>query len=448
MKATQTLRIFNTRLRNSVTQFATGGNWAIEFSKGTRHNLRSFFFDGVSASASDSIILTYLTLYLLSLGGGTADVGLMTSLASLSAVLLLIPGAKLVDRTGKRKMIVLMSGGGIRRIAILLLAMVPLAISGKAAIYVVIALMVIMDGMGNLGLPAWISMTADIVPLSKRGRYFGTRNMAMGVSKILTTFIVGLLITRIGSPVGFQWAMGLAFIFGMISTSYFSRINETEFAEKKPFRGKTESYSIKALISTLRSDRNFTLFCIYTAVWTFSLSLAGPFFSVYMVQDLKATAAFVGVTSIVSALSSIPAQKLFGPLADKWGARKLILVTSGIIPILPLMWYFTSEPWHVFPINTIGGALWAGYGIATFNFLLSVSPAEQRARYTALYQISVASSAALGAALGGVVANYLGLNIIFLLSGIGRFMAAGIFAKFVHSPTEEQACLQSSGQFK
>ncbi len=443
MKSTRSLRRLNTRLRMSVTQFATGGKWAIEFPRETRHNLRSFFFDGVSASASDSIILTYLTLYLLALGADSTDIGLMTSLASLSAVILLIPGAVLVDRTGKRKKIVLISGGGVRRFAVLLLALVPLAFSGSAAVYIVIALKVIMDGMGNLGLPAWISMTADIVPISKRGRYFGTRNMTMGIAGMLTTFIVGLMITRIGSPQGYQWAMGLSFIFGMTSSYFFSRISDNKSFENRSSSETKAAYSVKALLATLKSDRNFMVFCIFTAIWTFSINIAGPFFSVYMVQDLNASAAIVGMTSIIATMSSIPAQKFFGPLADKWGARKLMMLTSLIIPILPFLWFLTSEPWHVFPINVLGGALWAGFNIASFNFLLSVSPTDQRARYTAMYQIAVAGSAALGAALGGVVANYWGLSFIFILSGIGRFIAAGIFAKFVHAPKEEQRLLQS-----
>ena len=90
----------------------------------------------------------------------------------------------------------------------------------------------------------------------------------------------------------------------------------------------------------------------------------------------------------------------------------------------------------------LGGAIWAGYGIGSFNFLLSVSPAEQRARYTALYQIAVAGSVALGAALGGLISSYMALTILFVISGIGRFAAAGIFAWYVHPPEEEQVILQ------
>jgi MFS family permease len=341
---------------------------------------------------------------------------------------------------------VLISGNGIRRIAILLLALVPLAFSGSAAIYIIIALKVIMDGTANLGLPAWISMTADIVPITRRGRYFGSRNIAMGIASMVTTYVVGLMITGIGSPAGYQWAMILSFIFGSMSTFFFSRINETESAETKASQEMKSSYSLRALLSTLRSDRNFMIFCAYTAFWTFSLNIAGPFFSVYMVQDLKATATIVGLTAIVAQLAGLPAQRFFGGLADKWGARKLMMVTALIVPILPFLWLFTREPWHVFPINILGGAIWAGYNIASFNFLLIVSPVEQRARYTAMYQIAVAGSAALGAALGGAVANYWSLPMVFVLSGIGRIVAAGIFAKFVHSPKEEQAILEAAGK--
>lgn len=444
MKAIHSFRRLNTRLRMSVTWFATGGRWAVEFPKETRDNLRSFFFDGVTASASDSIVLTYLTLYLLALGASSGDIGLMTSLASLSAVLFLIPGAVLVDRTGKRKQIVLISGGTIRRIALLLLAFVPLVFSGRAAIYAVIALKVIMDGMGNLGIPAWISLTAELVPLTWRGRFFGNRNMVMGIAAMLTTYVTGLFITGIGSTEGYQWAMGAAFFFGIISTFFFSQINETLSSLTQKSQNVKSSYTIKSLLLTLRADRNFMIYCSYSAIWAFSLNIAAPFFSVYMVQDLKATAAFVGVTVIVSRLASLPAQKIFGGLADKWGSRKLMMVTGFIIPILPFLWAFTSEPWQVYPINILGGAIWAGYGIASFNFLLSVSPTEQRARYTAIYQIAVAGSAALGAALGGLVGSYITLSVVFVLSGIGRFVAAGIFALFVHPPEEEQVILRET----
>jgi MFS family permease len=165
---------------------------------------------------------------------------------------------------------------------------------------------------------------------------------------------------------------------------------------------------------------------------------------VYLVQNLNATAAIVGATALISQMAALPAQKIFGGLADKWGPRKLMLVTGIVIPILPFLWSFTKVYWHVFPINLIGGAIWAGYGIGSFNFLLSVTPTEQRARYTALYQIAVAGSAAIGAALGGVISSFTSLITVFVLSGIGRIVAATIFFKFVHPSAEEEIFFRST----
>jgi MFS family permease len=319
------------------------------------------------------------------------------------------------------------------------LAFIPLILSGNSAVYTVIALKVIMDGMGNLGIPAWISMTADIVPLSRRGRFFGNRNMVMGVAAMITTYLVGLLITRIGSPEGYQWALGLSFFLGIISTSFFFHISESNAVDATKTQTIKSSYTFKALISTLQADRNFMIYCAYAALWTFSINIAAPFFSVYLVQNLNATAAIVGVTVLISQMAALPAQKIFGGLADKWGPRKLMMVTGFVIPILPFLWSFTREYWHVYPINVIGGAIWAGYGIGSFNFLLSVTPTEQRARYTALYQIAVAGSAAIGAALGGVVSSFTSLMTVFVLSGVGRIIAAAIFFKFVHPSAEEES---------
>jgi MFS family permease len=424
MKHSHPSRRLQLRLRLTVNRIAAGGRWPVQFPHETQHNLRNFFFDGVYASGSDAITITYLTLYLLALGASSGDIGWLNALSSLAAVVLLLPGAMLVDRFGNRQKTVVIAGGWFGRIPLLLMALIPFFLEGPSAIYVIIALKVVLDGARNLGLPAWVSLTADIVPLAWRGRYFGNRNLVMGISAMVITLIIGEVITRIGTPGGYQWAMGLAFAIGMLSTFYFSRIKEPTASEA---RTTPSRYSFSALRSTLRGDRHFLVFCLYTAFWTLSLNIAGPFFSVYLVQTLGATASIVGITTIITRISGIPAQRFFGVLADKWGPRKLTLVSGFLVPILPLMWLFIRSPWGVVPINILSGIFWAGYNLATFNLLLEVSPDEQRARYSAMYQIFVAGSAAAGAAIGGLIADQWGIRSLFLISGIGRFTSALFF---------------------
>jgi len=166
-------------------------------------------------------------------------------------------------------------------------------------------------------------------------------------------------------------------------------------------------------------------------IWNFSLNIAGPFFNVYLVKSLSATAFMVGFLSIVSSVAGLPAQRLFGQLNDRWGPRKVMLVTGSIIPVVPFAWYFTAAVWHAIPINIVAGFLWAGYNLASFNLLLAIAPEEQRARYSAMFQIAVTVSSALGASAGGLISNRWGIPLVFVCSAIGRAVGAVVFARFV-----------------
>lgn len=421
------------RLWQRVGWFTAGGRWTEQLRLAERQTLRWFWFDGLFANAGEAIIVAYLSLFALALGATRAQIGLMSALSSLAAALCLLPGAGLVERLGHRKTLVVLSGGGMGRATLLLLALLPLALSGRAAIAVAIVLIVLRSAAGNLGFPAWMSLTADIVPLSWRGRYFSSRNIAMGVAGMAATYLVGLLITHIGGLAGYQVALGLAFALGAVSTYSFARIHEPPV----PRARKASRDAGSTLFRQLRRHPAFVAFCATAALWNLSLNVAGPFFNVYLVEGLGATASTVGLLNVVASLTALPGQRLFGVLNDRWGPRRVQLLAGLLIPVLPLCWLLVRSPWHVVPINLVSGFLWAGYDLGSFNSLLGLMPEGQRERYSALYQILVTVALAGGAALGGVVAGAWGYRAIFVMSGIGRLAAALLFARFVHPPEKQ-----------
>jgi MFS family permease len=421
------LQQLGVRLARGAWQFTAGGRWTQQLRPAIRHNLRSFWFDGLFAASSNEILLAYLTLFLLALGATPAQVGLMSSLASLGAAAMLLPGAALVERWGRRKPVVVVTGGGGARVALMLMPLVPLLFSGPTAIYVVIALVVARDAFSQLGMPAWTSLTADIVPLKWRGRFFASRNIAVGLVKIPLIYFVGLLIAHTsspGNPTGYQLALGLSFLLGVAATVSYASIQEPA-ASPIQTRG---SISWISFFQHLRAHPDFVVFCATAALWNFSVMIGGPFFTVYLVESLRATPDVVGVLSTISTLTALPGQRLFGPMADRWGAQRVQLVTGLIIPLLPWGWALTRSPWHVVPIHVAGGFLWAGYNLANFNMLLTITPENLRPRYTALYQIVVMAALAIGAAVGGVIVEQWGYHTLFILSGIGRLAAALLFA--------------------
>ena len=424
------------RARGAFQKFTWGGEWAVSLSEQIKHNLYWFFFDGLFASASDNIVLTYVTLYILALGATRGQVGLMSSFSSLSAAVFLLVGAILVERFGRRKEFTVIFGGGMARLAILVLALLPLFIGKQALVWVAIAFSVARDSFGNLTFPAWISFTADIVPMQGRGRFFGSRNFVMGITGMLAILLVGELITRTSIPLGYQISLGLAFVFGMLSTFSFSHLRDPK--DGFPVVKVAGSFSPRVMLRDMQAHPVFLALSLVMAFWNFSLNIAGPFFNVYMVTNLQFTASMVGITSIVSTVASLLIQRRVGRLSDRWGPRRVQLISMFFIPILPFSWMFITKFWQVNLLNTFGGALWGAFNLVSFNFLLSLTPDAQRARYSAFYQILVMLALAGGAALGAWVVTKWGYQTIFLCSGIGRVIAVFLFIRFVPNIIERK----------
>ena len=419
------------RLSRSYTHLVTGGDWALELPERARQNLHWFWYDGLFSSASDNIIATYMTLYVLALGATRTQIGIMSALSSLSATLLLLPGAILVERFNHRKEITLFCGGSIARLAILFIALVPFGLTGKALILTAMALSITRDAFGNLAFPAWLSFTADIVPMQGRGRYFGSRNFIMGISGMLAVLLVGVLITRLSQPEGYQLGMAFAFVLGIGSTFSFSRLHDHS---GQSIPQTPALLDLPSLMRDLRKLPALPALIVTAVVWNFFLNIPGPFFNVYMVENLKASASMVGIASITTTVASLLVQRRLGRLADRWGAHRLQLISGLLIPILPLAWVFTRVPWHVIPINIVSGVLWGAYGLASFNLLLELTPQEGRARYSAMYQLFVTLALAAGAVIGGWMVTKWGYTAIFVTSAIGRLFAALLFARFVRRP--------------
>jgi MFS family permease len=357
----------------------------------------------------------------------------MSSFSSLSAALFLLLGALMVERFGRRKEITLFFGGGVARLAIMVLALLPIFLGGQVLIWAAIAFSVTRDAFGNLSFPAWMSITGEIVPMEGRGRFFGSRNFIMGIAGMLVILLVGELITQTSKPLGFQIALGLAFLFGTFSTFSFShlRVPRGRVASTE----EAGSFSIWTVLRDIKNHPVFLALSLVMAFWNFSLNIAGPFFNVFMAENLKFTAALIGVTSIISTVAGLLVQRRVGRLSDRLGPRKVMLISMILIPILPAAWIFVSKFWHVVLLNSFGGVIWGAFNLVSFNFLLSLMPEGQRARYSAFYQIMVTLALAGGAALGAWVVTQWGYQAIFLCSAIGRVIAALLFLHYIPAIT-------------
>jgi MFS family permease len=417
-----------------LSDLTVGGEWGRTLQANFQKNLRLLWFDGLFSSASDNIILSFISLYILSLGASEVQIGLMSSLSSLTAAIFLLIGAILAERLGHPKEISVVSGGLFGRLAILLLVLVPFFFHGQFLIWAAISFSVMRDACANLGFPSWMSVVNEVVPIDGRGRYFGSRNFVMSIAGMITTVLAGKLITLFITPYGYQIAFGAAFLLGLFSTNSFAHLN-IQAAHTKP--NKFTLLRLTGIGGMLKGHRQFFALIMTAAMWNFSINIAGPFFNVFMVKELRLSASTVGLLAVVSALSGLLVLNWIGTLSDRLGPRKMQLISMSLIPFLPLAWVFVTRAWHIAIINIFVGILWGAFNLSSFNLLLNSIPKNQVSRYSALYQIVVTLSLSAGALVGSLIITHWGFVAIFVASALARVFSTGFFAKFVHEPQKQ-----------
>lgn len=394
--------------------------------------LKWFWLDGVFSQAQDSSSLDYIPLFALAAGASAGSIGALAAVGNLLSIAGFLAGAGISFRLRQRKPFVLAAGGGASRLLFLLLVATPLMTgSGPMLVFLIIAVNAFRLMLSSLANPAWTALAADLVPSEARGRYFASRNVAMGIVALAASPCAGWIVRTINARtshdlLGYQARLLLAFLCGMVSTFSFSRVSEPPAGV--PFRLRRRTRNV---VELLRRHPAFGWLAASSFVWGFSLNVASPFFNVYLVTGLRGTSANVGIATGVMALTGLAGKAVFGNLSDRRGNRAVLVLTGVLIPILPLLWVLARAPWHVYLINVASGVLWAGYNLASFNLLLELSPPDDREAAVALYQSTVSASAVLGPLVGGLLIAASGYHAAFILSGVGRFAGSILFILFV-----------------
>ncbi|MGC8780768.1 MAG: MFS transporter [Anaerolineae bacterium] len=401
----------------------------------TLERLRWFWLDSLFANISVGFFATYVPLFALALGGTNAQVGQLTAVASLLALAALFPGARAIPLFGRRKLIVLLFGGGVARLALLILAFLPLIARAPAtAIALLIGLNGLISFANNFCTPAWTSLAADIVPGEMRGRFFAHRGQAINLVTLAVVPLAGWLIKTTNtlfaqSLPGYQIAFGLAFVTGAVATWCYARIDEPA-----PATGGVAAPPLREVLRRLRGARVFAGFLAATFIWNLGFQVSLPFFNVYLAGPLAASTTTIGLLNAVMPLTALFSQRRLGRLIDRRGNIWVLTACALPIPLFPLMWILVTQPWQVILINVPAGVFWTGYNLAAFNALLELAPAEVRADASAFYQAMVVTASVFGPLLGGYLADAYGFHATFGVSAAGRLLGALAFIWWVARP--------------
>lgn len=389
--------------------------------------MKSFYASSLMKSLAEEMIAPFIPLYALSLGATKALIGLVSSLPSVAGLLSQAFWGSVAEIVKKKKFLVIMGG--------IVWSLFWIPISFVKDPYSLIALLLLQSIFSSITVPAWTIMFIQLSPRYKRGEASGNLNTASGIGCFVGNLIGGIILNQFG----FVYFLFYIICFiGIVSKLIFLSVKEPTTS----FTGQSLTEVLKSTFSleTLRRNRRLLNLISAIAFLNFSVAIAGPFFSIYIVKNLGGSMMDVAVISAIGFISAIIFYRPWGTLVDYLGTRTVML--SCIIPIsfYPFVYAISSSLVWVYLYAVIGQASWAGFNIALFVYLSHILPQERKSSSLATYNMFTGLSSAVAPFVGGLVAELTGIWFVFILSTLLRILSMKILDRM-----EEKVGLRSRG---
>jgi len=387
-----------------------------------RKSLRFSFLEGAFSSSMSGFTNDYITPYALALKATIRQIGVLSALPFFALSLTQLIAADITEKLKSRKKTISIFAF-LNALMLVPVMLIPYQFNRQPVLFLII-FMTMYTGFNALTSPAMSALLSDYIPSRMRGKYFGWRNKIMSIILIACSLIAGLILQFFKSSV----LKGFFIIFGVASLSRFiSWYFVRHMYDPGPRFRKEARFSFLDFVRGARKS-NFGRFVLLISGLQFCVNIAAPFFSVFMLKDLKFS--YITYTIIVSTVIAVQILTIgrWGRIADKVGNIRVIKFTALLISSLPLWWLVSHNPVFLFFAQTVSGFAWSGFNLSTANFIYDAVTPQKRVRCIAYFSVFVSLAVFCGGIIGGYLANALpnifGYRILtlFFLASILRFL--------------------------
>ena len=263
---------------------------------------------------------------------------------------------------------------------------------------VTVFVVMVFTGNSCVGL-GWGSLMGDLVPIRIRGSYFSVRQMFSLATGVIVGMLVSLMIDRVGMP-GYSIALVLAGLTHLADIACFFFVKWPPMAQLEDDRT-----TLRGMLKEVFSNKGFVRVMVFYSIWLFSANIAGPFWNVYMLEELKMSFTEMSLyTQIISNVTTVLVISRWGRLIDRYGNKPVLQMAALLVALSPLPWVFATPTTTYFILfsNIISGSSWPVSDVCQQNLYLSHSPQVHRSMYIAVFLACInVFGVALGNAAGG-----------------------------------------------
>ncbi|GIP21196.1 MFS transporter [Paenibacillus sp. J22TS3] len=374
-------------------------------------NLVVLWFGQFLVNAGMTMITPFLALYLSQDLGvhGERSLGLWAGTifaANFATSFIFQPiWGKLADRYG-RKVMLLRSGFGM--------AVVVTLMGFAAAPWQLLALRLLNGTISGFN-PAAVSLISGTTPKKRMGFAMGIMQSGIVAGTILGPLIGGLLADWVGFRPIFYITGGLLLVASLLALFLVKENFDREEASHTP------QISVLAGFRELNKTPQLTALFAVTFLLQFAMISPMSVLPLY-VEKLHGSAVnlsfWAGFVSAVTGLSNMITSPILGKLSDKVGAHRILTfaLIGTALTLIPQA--FAQNVWQLVVIRFLMGICMGGLLPSVNALIRSYTPDGMESRAFGFNSSTLALGNMLGASIGGLLSGYIGVEGIFIISGV------------------------------
>jgi len=385
------------------------------------YNEKVSIYHGMVSTIAMNLASNFFPIFAISILGATNyQVGLISSLPPLVALVMTIPAAILLNRLELQKKTVAMSVFWARIMFLLLAGVVFIHSSNQAwAFLIIVALMNVPGTISNIG---WQTLISGMIREERRGAFFSDRNRLLTIAGMITTLIIGIVMKKqTENAAAYQLLFMIAFIFGVLEVFFLMKHKE----KAAPKASKEQKKS--SMDWTIFKVKGYKWFLITALCFNFSWQMAWGLFNIYHVKYAHATILWISIFSVGNQLVQI----FSFPLWKKWAEEKsntlmLVFVAAGMATA-PFLTVLSTNLIYITFVQMTSGFFVSGTTLLLFNLLLEKSPKEKRTYCITTYNVLLAFVAFVAPQIGIWLLEVTGIQKSMGIISLLRFISALVF---------------------
>lgn len=388
-----------------------------------RRDLRATLADSACFAAMTGVGENCFPPFILAMGLGEIAAGLIATIPMLVGSVLQGVAPRAVRAVGSNKRWVIFC------VACQACSFIPLiasAATGRIGLWAAFAVVSLYWFGGVGGAAPWTTWIGGLVPAEIRADFFARRNRLIQSCVVASFLVAGAVLERARGTHESLMMFGLIFGFGLAARAT-SLVMLGATSEPRVDVRRDRAVGLAELARRIaRGDETRVL--LYLLLGQAAAQLATPFFTPFMIEQARFSYVQFTVLVATAIVARVLATYLWGPIAARHGARRLLWIGAVAIVPHPLLWLVNDSFWYLFAAQCYCGFAWAAWELAALLIYIEGIRGDERTSILTTFNVVNAFTITLGsivgaAALAVVGAGRTGYFVAFALSAACRLAA-------------------------